>query len=42
MYVAAIGRTCLWAFYLVFVYVCDEGGEWRKMKLMVIIISCHV
>jgi len=42
MYVAAIGRSCFWALYLLFFYVCDEGLEWRKMKLIVIIKRWYV
>ena len=42
MYVGAIGRTGLCAHYLVCLCVCDEGGEWRNMKLIVVIKRCHV
>jgi hypothetical protein len=48
MFVVAIGRTRFNAFYLclfvcvcVCVCVCDEGGDWRKTKLVAIIKSCN-
>jgi hypothetical protein len=37
MYVAYNRKNLFCELYLVFLSVCDKGGEWRKMKLIVVI-----